>query len=411
MTENSLKIYGFRWIVLILFMLVNMVVQILWIGFATVTKVATVFYGVEELDIYMLSLIFMVVYIPVTFISAWILDTYDFKVGTIIGTLFIAAFGFARIFTAGNYSLVLIFQIFIGVGQPFMLNSLTKLSANWFAPSERTTATGLSLMAVLLGTALGLFLTPFIVGELNLIELLNNFPNFQNMLNVYGILSLTIGIIYIIFIKNKPPTPPSSDIETEKVLMIDGLKKLFSNSKFWILIVAFLVGMGSYNTILTFIEGIVIPKGLYSAFAGVFGLLILLGGIIGSLVMSIISDKYKKRKILINISIIIATISLFGISIVKDPILLGLLGVIFGFGLISATPVGLEYAVYATKPVPEASSNGILMMVGQIGGIIFILGLEDLKMPITQDYFPALILQTILLIVVFVLTLFIKEEK
>ncbi len=411
MTETEPKIYGYRWVVLILFMLVNMVLQILWIGFATVTTAAQLFYGVEELSIYLLSLVFMVVYIPVTFIASWILDKYDFKIGTIIGTLFIAVCGFLRIFSVGSYDLVLLFQIGIAIGQPFMLNSITKLSANWFEPSERTTATGIALISVFLGTAMGLFITPFIVGGVNLIEILNNFPNFQNMLNVYGILSLSLGIIYIIFIKNKPPTPPSREVTVEKVLMFEGLKKLFSNFNFWILIITFLIGLGIFNTILTFIEGIVIPKGHYSAFAGLFGLLILLGGIIGSLIMSIISDKYKKRKILLNISVIIATISLLGISFTKDPILLGLLGFIFGFGLISASPVSLEYAVDATKPVPEATSNGILMMVGQIGGILFILGLEDLKLPISEDYFPALILQTILLAIVFILILLIKEEE
>ncbi|MFX0134153.1 MAG: MFS transporter [Candidatus Hodarchaeota archaeon] len=411
MTENGLKVYGFRWFVLILFMLVNIILQILWIGFATVTTAAELFYGVEELAIYLLSLVFMVVYIPVTFIASWILDKYDFKIGTVIGTLIIGLFGFLRIFTAGNYGLVLIFQIGVAIGQPFILNSVTKFSANWFAPSERTTATGIALMSIFLGTALGLFITPFIVGGVNLIEIMNNFPNFQTMLYVYGISALSIGVIYTILIKNKPPTPPSDEISEEKVLMLEGLKKLFSNFNFWILIIAFLVGLGIFNTILTFIEGIVIPKGHYSTFAGIFGLLILLGGIIGSLIMSILSDKYKKRKILLNISILTATVSLLGISITSDYIMLGLLGFIFGFGLVSASPVSLEYAVDLTKPVPEASSNGILMMVGQIGGILFILGLEDLKMPITEDYFPALIVQTILLGIVFLLLLLIKEEK
>ncbi|MHA1300275.1 MAG: MFS transporter [Candidatus Helarchaeota archaeon] len=411
MAETSVRLYGYRWIVLLLFIMINVILQILWIGFATVTKEASYFYNVDEMGIYLLSLSFMIVYIPVTFLASWILDKYDFKVGTVIGALIIAIFGFLRIFTFGNYMLILIFQLILAVGQPFLLNSITKLSANWFPPEERTTSSGIGLISIFLGTALGLFITPLIVGGVNLIEMLNGFPHFQMMLIIYGSVSLIMGITYTIFIRNRPPTPPSSEITTEKILMFDGLKQIFRNFNFIILVIAFFVGLGIFNTILTLIEGILIPKGHYSAFAGVFGLLILLGGIVGSLVMSLLSDIYQKRKILLIISMSIATTTLFGISFSTDPIILAILGFIFGFGLVSSSPVALEFAVDVTKPVPEATSNGILMMVGQIGGILFILGLEDLKIPSTGDYFPALLVQAILLLIVLVLLLFAKEEK
>lgn len=409
MTTQDLKAYGYRWIVLVLFMIVNAIIQMLWISYATVTKAAENFFKTDQTSIYLLSLSFMIIYIPITFLSSWLLDKYDFKIGTIIGSLFIGIFGFLRIFTNGDYTMALIFQVGVAIGQPFFLNAVTKLSANWFPPSERTTASGISLMAVFLGTALGLFVTPIIVGGIDLFQILNNFPNFQAMMTTYGILSITSVIIYIIFVKNRPPTPPTSEMTSEKVLMVQGLKKLFTNFNFWILFIAFLVGLGVFNTLLTFIEGILLPKGHYSSFAGLFGLLILVGGISGSMTFSLLSDKYKKRKILVITSIIIATTSLLGISLVTDAILLSILGIIFGFGLVSSAPVGLEFAVDLTKPVPEASSNGILMMAGQIGGILFILGLSDFKMP-NGDYLPTLLLLVILLAIVFVLLLKIKEK-
>ncbi len=36
-------------------------------------------------------------------------------------------------------------------------------------------------------------------------------------------------------------------------------------------------------------------------------------------------------------------------------------------------PVGLTYAVERTHPVPEATSNGILMLSGQISGLPIVL--------------------------------------
>ena len=89
--------------------------------------------------------------------------------------------------------------------------------------------------------------------------------------------------------------------------------------------------------------------------------------------------------------------------------MLNTFGFLLGFGLLSAGPVGLEFAVDLTKPVPEASSNGMLMMVGQIGGILLILTLEGAKIGI--DYWPALLIQSIFLVIALVLTFFFKETK
>ncbi|MFX1453400.1 MAG: MFS transporter, partial [Promethearchaeota archaeon] len=137
---SEIKVYGFRWIVLLLFIFANITIQILWISFASVTSYATVYYDVEEIMIFLLSAIFMIVYIPVTFLSAWLIDKYDFKKGAGIGAVLQGIFGFLRVIAGPNFLLVFIFQLGIAIGQPFLLNSITKLSANWFPESERTTA-------------------------------------------------------------------------------------------------------------------------------------------------------------------------------------------------------------------------------------------------------------------------------
>ena len=398
MSETT-QVYKFRWIVLLLFMFANITMQILWISFAPVNSLAQVFYGVDKVSIDLLALSFMIVYIPITFLSAWIIDKYGFKIGAGIGAIIAGIFGFLRFLAFDSYLLVLIFQIGIGVGQPFILNAITKLSANWFPDDERTTATGLALISQFLGIALGMFITPILVLGSNLLP----------MLLIYGILSMVSGVIFVAFVRDKPPTPPTREIREEKVLMIEGLRTLFKNRHFIILFILFFLGLGIFNTITTYIEAIVLPRGYDVNFAGILGGLMLLGGIVGCIIMSTISDKYKKRRILLIISLIIATISLFILTFAFNDILLYTFGFLLGFGLLSAGPVGLEYAVDLTKPVPEASSNGMLMMVGQVGGILLILSLENATL--NNDYWPALLIQALLLVLALVLTFFLKEKK
>jgi len=380
-------------------MLANITLQMLWISFAPVRSLAGTFYGVDAILIDLLAMSFMIVYIPITFLSAWIIDKFGFRIGAGIGVIIAGIFGLLRFVAFDDYLLVLIFQIGIGMGQPFILNAVTKLSANWFPDDERTTATGIALISQFLGIALGMFITPMLVLGNDLLP----------MLLVYGILSMISGAIFVAFVKDKPPTPPTKEIVEEKVFMYEGLKKLFLNKHFVILFLLFFLGLGIFNTITTYIEGIVGPRGFDPNFAGVLGALMLLGGIVGCIVMSTLSDKYRKRKILLIVSLIIAAISLFIITFTFNDVMLNIFGFLLGFGLLSAGPVGLEFAVDLTKPVPESSSNGMLMMVGQLGGILFILGLEDVT--INGDYWPALLIQAILLVIAVGITFLLKEIK
>ncbi|MBD3195285.1 MAG: MFS transporter [Candidatus Lokiarchaeota archaeon] len=396
LTENNIQVYGYRWVVLLLFFFVNAVIQILWISYAPVTSQAQIYYNVgDALLIDLFSLTFMIAYIPITFLASYLIDKYDFRVGASIGALIMGVFGFLRFLAGRDFFLALIFQLLIAIGQPFLLNSVTKLSANWFPETEKTTATGISLLSTYIGVALGSVLSPLLITGNDLTP----------MLLTFGILSLVSAFLFVVFAKDRPPTPPTSTEIEEKVFMFDGIKQLFSNKYFLVLFAVFFVGLGVFNTMETY-TGKIISN---SEQAGLLGMIIIVGGVFGTMIMSILSDKLNKRKSLMIISLLITSISLFVFSFMVDVVILLVLGFFFGFGLLGASPIALEYAVDATKPVPEASSNGILMMSGQIGGIIFIVAFEDLTL--NGSYFPALIIQAILLLICTILAFFIKEYK
>jgi len=156
MSSQNIQVYRYRWIVLFLFFFVNVVSNMLWTTYAPVTSLAMEFYGVDEFSIILISLMFLIIYIPITFLASWLIDKYDFKVGARIGAIFMGIFGFLRYIADNNYTLALIFSIGIAIAQPFLLNTITKLSANWFPDKERTTATGISLIATSIGIALGM---------------------------------------------------------------------------------------------------------------------------------------------------------------------------------------------------------------------------------------------------------------
>src|SRR5215211_6132850 len=147
-------------------MFINLTIQMLWITYAPITGPAAAFYGVTYLQIGLLAMTFMIAFIPLSIPVSWVIDTYGFRVAVSIGAILMGIFGLARGFAGASYSLVLWSTIGIAAAQPFLLNAWTKVPANWFAIEERATAVGLVTLANLVGTALGLILTPLLIEQM-----------------------------------------------------------------------------------------------------------------------------------------------------------------------------------------------------------------------------------------------------
>ena len=398
MSEKSeYQASSYRWLVLVLFMLVGMTTQILWITLAPITTEASIIYTNGDTSlILILSLVFMVAYLPMNFPASWCIDKYGLKWGTGIGVIITGVFGFLRMFSI-DFTTLLIFQIGCAIGQPFILNSFTKLSANWFPEDEQAIATGLSTMALFIGLIVAMFLTPILYVSSGMTAF-----SITYILIIYGIISLVTMVLYLIFVKDKPESPPNPFAAEEKTLMVQGMKDLFKNRDFIILFVAFLIGLGAFNAITAEIDlifGVSRVMDIYSPLtSGIMGGLMILGGIFGSVILSGLSDKFKKRKIFLILALGIATALTPVIAFLPFVIPLYIISFIYGFFLMSALPIGLTYATETTQPVPEGTSNGLLMLIGQIGGIVLILGFS-------------MIIISILFGIGFILALFMKEVQ
>ncbi len=365
--SNQFVTYSYRWIVLLLFMLINVITQMLWITYAAIdTQAATVF-NVNVSDVDILALVFMILYLPMNFPASWLIDKYGLKWGTGIGVILIGIFGFLRGLTT-NFMIVLVCQIIIAIGQPFVLNSFTKVAGNWFAEKDKALATGLGTMSMLLGIVIAMFLAGPVYAALGLYWL--------GM--IFGILSLLSMILYIAFVKDKPRTPANANSEKVKVLMVQGLREIFHNRDFKILLFILFVGYGAVNAILSAI-GQIIPDNKITGFtgtgvAGVIGGIFIIGGLVGSVVMPAISDKLQKRKIFVIIAGIGGVPFTILFAIVNSYLWLAIATFFYGFLVVSALPIGLTFAAEITYPVPEETSNGILIWIAQIGGILFLVG-------------------------------------
>jgi MFS family permease len=194
-------------------------------------------------------------------------------------------------------------------------------------------------------------------------------------------------------------------------LVLDGLKQTFRERNFILLMIIFFVGLGAFNAVTTWIEDILRPRGFSSTQAGIVGGLMIAGGILGALVLPSLSDRFRKRKPFIIAAILGATVGLIGVTYVTVYWLLLVVAFVMGFFLLSAGPIGFQYGAEVTYPTPEGTSNGLLLLMGQISGIVFIFAMDSFKSPATGSMTTSLVVLVVLLFLCLLLGARLKEPK
>ena len=397
--NEKYKLYGYRWVVLTVFMLINLTMQTLWITYAPITGPAATFYGVGDLQIGLLSMSFMIAFIPLSIPVSWVIDTYGFRLAVSIGAVLMGIFGVARGLAGTNYGLVLWSTVGIAVAQPFLLNAWATIPAKWFAIEERATAVGLITLANLVGTALGLVLTPILTESMSI-------PSVQL---IYGSVSAVFAVLFLLLAREKPATPPCAPGQEVRSLMLDGLKHALTVRPFWFDLAISFVGLGIFNGVTTWVEAMIRPRGFTPADAGTLGALMIVGGVIGAVVIPAMSDKQQMRQRYLYVAFIGAMPGMLGLTFATSAWLLFASAFEMGFFLVSAMPIAMQYAAEITYPTPEGTSNGLMQLTGQ-GAVVFVYIMEALKTA-NGSFTPALLLALGLLVVSVALVTQMKDAK
>ncbi len=399
MEVGGVRTYGYRWLILVAFMFVMAMNQGLWITFAPITSDAMKFYATSDIAIGLLSLIFMAVYVLIFLPCALLIDSWGFRGAVSLGAALTAFFAVTRGIFADNFTLVFISQIGIAVGQPMIVGAITKLCGRWFAAGERGTAVGLGTLSIYLGILAALIVTPILL----------NAYGMREMLLINGFVAVAAAVFFIIVAREHPPTPSGPREQEARALVFDGLRHMMKQRDFILLLVIFFIGLGMFNGVTTWIEEIVGPRGFTTAQAGLAGGLMLIGGIIGAIAIPLISDSTRRRKPFIILALAGLLPGLVGLTFATTWWLLLASAFVFGLFLLSAGPIGFQYGAEMTLPAPEGTSNTLLVVMGQISGIVFIFGMDAFKAP-SGSMSGSLLVLTGLTVLAVVLAIFLKES-
>lgn len=362
----DLKLYGYRWVIFVVFFLLNVVMQLHNLTFASITIEAAKQYDVSDLQINLLALVFMALFVVLSIPASYIINRFGIRIGVGFGAVMVLAFSLVKGIFATNYNMVLVAQIGLAIAQPFIVNACTRVSAVWFPSKQRATITGFFFLAQYIGIFMALGATPFIISKFEI----------SGMLMIYGIISLVVAISFLALIREKPPTPPCHEGHEFRIGTREGLKRIFGTPSMIIMIIMFFIGLGIFNAISVCLEQIFNGRGFNSDQVGILGMLMIFGGLIGAIFWPYLSDRFMKRKPFVIIAWLVILPSIAGIAFATNIVLAWISVFSFGFILMGIGPLGFQYGAEITYPSPETLSAGMLQLIGQVSGIIFVLGMN-----------------------------------
>ncbi len=389
---------SYRWAVLLVFMLIALISQLLWLTFAPISSEMAALLNVTTNDISLLSLVWPIIFVILAIPVGVYIDKKGFVPSVRIAALFIAIFSILRVLAtmSNNFIFLLLAQSGTAISQPFIFGSITKLSVQWFPHKEQGLATGLGTIGLFLGMMLALVLTPF---------LFLAFGATMMLIIVAAISCIGALLFFLVAREGTMITTP----ETSAAFSLRDLGTLSKKRDFAILEYGFFVCIGGFTAILTWLEVMLNSlHGITIEQAGIAGGVMIIGGIIGSIAIPTLSDKIHRIKPLVLINLAIGTISFYLITVFQDALLLFATSFVMGFFLMSALPLVLEISNKISGTGMEGRASSLLWFFSQVGSIALIALIDPVK-SLGGSYFYSVMLIVILWAAAFIFFMDLEE--
>ncbi|WKY14962.1 hypothetical protein Q1695_000463 [Nippostrongylus brasiliensis] len=376
--SSEFRVYKRRWIYLLVACLVNFSNGNTWITYAPITFFTNDFYGNNDAALW-LNLIFMALSIPVGFLACWWTDRYGLRSAFHIGAWTNLLGNIIRVVGSGGwltkqarFPLAFVGQTVAAFAQPFVMFLPTKLAAYWFPPDQRVIANTLSSMSNPIGIAVMYSFSPLIVN--------NDHPDSFLLLTgiCCGLAAITAAFTLFIT-RSKPPTPVAASRDSDIVIpgFLEGVRLCFRSKTYWILAICLGGGVGLFNALYNNLQPALCVLGYSLSFSGGMGTLLIMSGLVGAAISGLYVDKTGKFEQTMKIAFLLAGIAAcsLAVSVNYEAEIGWVVPSIFFFGAFgfSIYPIGLEMGVEATFPVAEATSTGLIIMIGQIQGVIYVI--------------------------------------
>jgi predicted MFS family arabinose efflux permease len=246
-------------------------------------------------------------------------------------------------------------MIVIAAGQPLVLNSITKVAARHFPPSERATAISVGTAALFIGILAAVLSAPplFAAGGMPLLLAGQAAP------------SVIAAVIVLVAVRTPPAYPDDPSVSVS-------LRWLAGDRFMWTLAVLVFIGMGTYNAVATWLQPILDNFGAGAA-AGNLVAVLTFAGILGAATLPSAVAARDRRRTMLIVALVVSVVAFSAMALVHNVIFLGACLFVDGVVLLASLPVVLDWSEIHAGPERQGAAVGFLMMAGNLGGLVLVL--------------------------------------
>ncbi|XP_012062861.1 PREDICTED: feline leukemia virus subgroup C receptor-related protein 2-like [Atta cephalotes] len=416
----KLKVYKKRWLMLIIYMIYSGSNSFQWIEYSIITNIITRYYGVSSMMIDWTSMLFLAIYTVFIFPVSYMTDKCGLRWTIIIGAGINCLGTWIKMFSIQPDRIYVVFigQSIVALAQTMLLPLPGRLAAQWFPPTQLSTATSLSIFGNQLGVALSFLLGPIIVkNHNNLDDIGKDLSRLCWMIAI--VCTIAFALVLTLF-QNGPKLPPSKTRALQKMnrtkkreKFMEPIKRLYRNKNFIMLCNSYGLNIGVFNVMSTLLNQIFLAhfeNGEEDA--GRIGLIMILTGMIGSVSFGIILDKthkYKQTAVTVYFLTFCGQILFTVFTCMGIKWMVYVSAIFLGYFMSGYLAMGFDLCTEFTYPESENIPAGLLNITTSIYGIILIISL-GLLMNIYGDI-PVHICLCLALLLGFILTAITKDKQ
>ncbi|PNK61063.1 CynX/NimT family MFS transporter [Psychrobacter sp. FDAARGOS_221] len=351
-----------RWLIIAGFALLLGINQFLWLSFATIIISTQAHFGVNEFFANLLTLIFPIVFVLLAIHSGKILDNHGYKKVVSYAAVLMLVGSVIRWLGVDSYWIVFAGQLLIAIAQPYITNAINQVTTDWFDKSQLATVTGVIMGVMFLATALGAF------ASAPLIELFG----FSGMLMLNMALTAIAVAFFLLVVAEKPQ-------KHDDAISLHEIESLLKNKRLWLISLTIFIAMGYFNGLSNWIAPILEPRGIDEATAGVITAMLIIGGILGALIIPLLSDYLHKRRIFLIIATLVGALATYPLLFLSSGTTTLIISFVLGFFLLAGYPLLIAAAEDTVHPSQAAKAVAMLMLMGNLGGVVMVLSMQGVK--------------------------------
>ncbi len=410
--NGSSQYPGFRWLILIAVVLVNVSMQVTNLSISPVLPQVAQSLGVDVgVATNLMSVFLFSGCVVMILIGGIICDRFGILTSIILGLLCMSIPGVLMPWMGTSYTAVFWARLVEGLSSGFAFPAMSAAIAIWFLPHEKGLAGGLMGASVAVGSAIGLTGGPYVF------RFTESWQKMSMWLSIIGIAGLIYTIVLAVVRKPQPPAQPqAAEAPAEGGLF----KRALASPVTWVgVVLTFMAAWGMqclYGLTATFLSANrPLGLGYGPTVSGQLMLGVTIAGIVGPVISGLLLDKAFKGNtrtaMFLGFALMCVFIYLLLVPAVNTsiaPLIVCL--VLSGLGVQFVFPIIYVFVAKAYQSQIVGKMTGLWIGLGTFGGVIglYVGGVTVNK---AGNYNLALTLMSVSALVGFVLVFFLSPAK